>query len=79
LQQIVFQISGMEQNNRNWSLTVEEGLSRHQLHPESSAEMKRAVVQQAAEEEHQPTYLFFQVLNFRSPEGTPTSVVYNMF
>jgi hypothetical protein len=26
-----------------------------------------------------PANLFFQVLNFRSPEGTPTSVVYNMF
>ena len=67
--------------HRIWTLTVEEGLSRHRLHPESSAELKREVVEQAAQELQQQhtTYLFFQVLNFRSPEGTPTSVVYNMF
>jgi hypothetical protein len=53
---------------RNWALTVDYELSRHRLHPESSPEMKREVWQQV--DQQTPAYLFFQVLNFRHPDGT---------
>ena len=55
-----------DSDNPPWSLTVEPHLSRHRLHPESPMEEKLALLQQ----QNQQAYIFFQVLNHRTPEGT---------
>ena len=56
---------------RVWSLTVEPHLSRHRLHPESPMENKLALLQQPTQQAaNNQTFIFFQVLDHRTPEGT---------
>lgn len=63
-----------------WSMTLDTRLSRHTLHPPmSAAEIDEVMerVEQALDQDV-PTYIFYQVHNFRNPDGT-ASMLYLLF